>query len=288
VHLGLGFQKCKARATARPAPRQSAPSVAAGTSHFPAIVRLAPPAPQRAPRAVWQLALLRDTTTLLHGSPVLARRRAAARAEPLGPTIGRGGRMSVPTPPVSLPRGTGQRRTAPIPPFSGAETPPPLPGVRCRPAAGRGRRSAAGRGGSGSRCPDARNGREHRRSYRRLRIWWCVSASTACGAGSRPAGPISTAGGRVRRQDLGCWGRRPATATGSCTPPRSRTRCGAAKLKLGFSTVVVFVVAGPVSPCTMISCICTDRASVYFVSCVCVVCACVCLCLRVQRLCLSV
>ena len=46
--------------------------------------------------------------------------------------------MSVPTPPVSLPRGTGQRRTAPIPPFSGAETPPPLPGVRCRPAAGRG------------------------------------------------------------------------------------------------------------------------------------------------------
>ena len=113
-------------------------------------------------------------------------------------------------------------------------------------------------------------------------------ASTACGAGSRPAGPISTAGGRVRRQDLGCWGRRPATATGSCTPPRSRTRCGAAKLKLGFSTVVVFVVAGPVSPCTMISCICTDRASVYFVLCVCVVCACVCLCLRVQRLCLSV
>jgi len=70
--------------------------------------------------------------------------------------------MSVPTPPVSLPRGPGQRRTAPIPPFSGAETPPPLPGVRCRPAAGRGRRSAAGRGGSGSRCPEARNGREHK------------------------------------------------------------------------------------------------------------------------------
>ena len=180
--------------------------------------------------------------------------------------------MSVPTQPVSLPRGTSQRRTAPIPPFSGAETPPPLPGVRCRPAAGRGRRSAAGRGGSGSRCPDARNGREHRRSYRRLRSWWCVSASTACGAGSRPAGPISTAGGRVRRQDLGCWGRRPATATGSCTPPRSRTRCGAAKLKLGCSTVVVFAAAGPASPCTMISCICTDRASVYFVLCVCGVC----------------
>ena len=157
-----------------------------------------------------------------------------------GPRSARGGRMSVPTPPVSLPQGPGQRRTAPIPPFSGAETPPPLPGVRCRPAAGRGRRSAAGRGGSGSRCPDARNGREHRRSYRRLRSWWCVSASTACGAGSRPAGPISTAGGRVRRQDLGCWGRRPATVTGSCTPPRNRTRCGAAKLKLGCSNVVVF------------------------------------------------
>ena len=111
---------------------------------------------------------------------MLARRRAAARAEPLGPTIGRGGRMSVPTPPVSLPRGTGQRRTAPILPFSGAETPPPLPGVRCRPAAGRGRRSAAGRGGSGSRCPDARNGREHRRSYRRLRSWWDAVRAATC------------------------------------------------------------------------------------------------------------
>ena len=85
--------------------------------------------------------------------------------------------MSVPTPPVSLPQGPGQRRTATDP---AAKTPPPLPGVRCRPAAGRGRRSAAGRGGSGSRCPDARNGREHRRSYRRLRSWWDAVRAATC------------------------------------------------------------------------------------------------------------